>query len=69
MVDFFSPPSLTMLFSTLLLVGLAAAQQVCNNSPALCERRYDNVTKAGAHDSPFLRNVRALGLFDCSRHG
>lgn len=36
---------------------LASAQQlVCNNSPNLCDRAYNNITHLGAHDSPFVRN-------------
>lgn len=30
---------------------------VCNNSPSLCSRPYDEITYLGAHDSPFLRNA------------
>jgi len=29
---------------------------ICNNSPGLCSKAYNNVTFLGAHDSPFLRN-------------
>ncbi|TDZ68271.1 PI-PLC X domain-containing protein 1 [Colletotrichum trifolii] len=29
---------------------------VCNNSPSLCSRRYNNITHMGAHDSAFLRD-------------
>jgi len=28
----------------------------CNNSPALCNRNYNNITHMGAHDSAFLRD-------------
>lgn len=39
------------------LVGYASGQTVCNNSPQLCGRAYNNVTVLGAHDSPFVRNA------------
>lgn len=29
----------------------------CNNSPALCNRSYSNITQLGAHDSAFLRDA------------
>lgn len=38
------------------LYTTTTAQIACNNSPALCERAYNNITHLGAHDSPFLRN-------------
>ncbi|SMY22602.1 unnamed protein product [Zymoseptoria tritici ST99CH_1A5] len=41
--------------ATLPLVS-AQNSTACNNSPALCSRRYDEVTYLGAHDSPFLRD-------------
>ncbi|KAL7946280.1 PLC-like phosphodiesterase [Trichoderma barbatum] len=30
--------------------------QVCNNSPVLCDRHYNDITYMGAHDSSFLRD-------------
>ncbi|KAK1969525.1 hypothetical protein LY78DRAFT_348211 [Colletotrichum sublineola] len=29
----------------------------CNNSPLLCNRKYNNITHMGAHDSAFLRDA------------
>ncbi|KAK1586029.1 PLC-like phosphodiesterase [Colletotrichum navitas] len=29
----------------------------CNNSPVLCNRKYNNITYMGAHDSAFLRDA------------
>ncbi|KAK4139298.1 phosphoric diester hydrolase [Dichotomopilus funicola] len=29
---------------------------ICNNSPDLCTRAYNNITHLGAHDSPFVRD-------------
>ncbi|KAM6477888.1 PLC-like phosphodiesterase [Trichoderma sp. SZMC 28011] len=31
--------------------------QVCNNSPVLCDRHYNDITYMGAHDSAFLRDA------------
>lgn len=53
-----------MFFRTLLqavsilpfLYATTSAQTACNNSPALCNRAYNNITHLGAHNSPFLRN-------------
>lgn len=38
------------------VLGATIRSTACNNSPALCDRTYDNVTYLGAHDSPFLRD-------------
>ncbi|PTB67323.1 hypothetical protein BBK36DRAFT_1167728 [Trichoderma citrinoviride] len=32
------------------------SSQVCNNSPVLCDRHYNDITYMGAHDSAFLRD-------------
>ena len=45
---------LTLLSSS---ISLTSAQQICNNSPDLCSKTYNNITHLGAHDSPFVRNV------------
>lgn len=29
----------------------------CNNSPALCDKSYGEITYLGAHDSPFVRDA------------
>jgi hypothetical protein len=47
--------------ATLLTVSTALPQAPspyppCNNSPALCDRSYSNITHLGAHDSPFVSN-------------
>ncbi|KAI9723870.1 MAG: hypothetical protein M1828_003989 [Chrysothrix sp. TS-e1954] len=42
--------------TALLAVSSLAQDKVCNNSPALCSKRYDEITHLGAHDSPFVRN-------------
>ncbi|KAK5136666.1 hypothetical protein LTR08_002319 [Meristemomyces frigidus] len=52
---------LSQISRALLLLPIAlragsALVTVCNNSPALCSRTYDNVTHLGAHDSPFVRD-------------
>ncbi|KAF6820484.1 hypothetical protein CSOJ01_00740 [Colletotrichum sojae] len=48
-------------FAALLLATTASAQSsnttACNNSPSLCNRRYNNITHMGAHDSAFLRDA------------
>ncbi|KAL6867910.1 PLC-like phosphodiesterase [Trichoderma novae-zelandiae] len=33
------------------------SSQVCNNSPVLCDRHYNDITYMGAHDSAFLRDA------------
>lgn len=42
--------------------GILSARQttptVCNNSPDLCQRAYNNITHMGAHDAPFLRDAK-----------
>jgi hypothetical protein len=38
------------------LYTIATAQNVCNNSPSLCQKAYNNITHLGAHDSAFLRD-------------
>ncbi|KAI3527176.1 hypothetical protein CSPX01_17188 [Colletotrichum filicis] len=46
--------------STLNTTSLAATSSnstVCNNSPSLCSRKYNNITHMGAHDSAFLRDA------------
>lgn len=35
----------------------ASSGIACNNSPLLCDRKYNNVTYMGAHDSSFLRDA------------
>ncbi|TFB04851.1 putative secreted protein [Trichoderma ghanense] len=35
----------------------SSSSQVCNNSPVLCDRHYNNITHMGAHDSAFLRDA------------
>ncbi|KAH8889383.1 hypothetical protein GQ53DRAFT_825678 [Thozetella sp. PMI_491] len=34
----------------------ASSSMSCNNSPLLCDRKYNNITHMGAHDSSFLRD-------------
>ena len=54
-----------MLLKSLLLLPVVLRQAIaqnssttaCNNSPALCDRAYNNITYLGAHDSPFLRDA------------
>lgn len=50
---------LPTLFFLLLLSApaLTSTPTICNNSPALCARTYNNITHLGAHDSPFIRNA------------
>jgi hypothetical protein len=51
---------LARMFCSLVLLAItgqsALAQTICNNSPDLCKRQYNNITYLGAHDSPFLRD-------------
>lgn len=48
--------SLVATFAFSLLAAAQTTPQACNNSPALCDRAYNNVTYLGAHDSSFVRN-------------
>lgn len=46
-----------MLFSASTAWPQASSQTLaCNNSPALCQRSYSDITHLGAHDSPFVSN-------------
>jgi hypothetical protein len=40
--------------SVLLAVSTTAGAAGCNGNPALCSRKYSNVTQIGAHDSAFV---------------
>lgn len=35
----------------------SSSSEVCNNSPVLCDRHYNDITYMGAHDSAFLRDA------------
>ncbi|PTB43159.1 uncharacterized protein TrAFT101_001714 [Trichoderma asperellum] len=35
----------------------SSSSSVCNNSPVLCDRHYNDITYMGAHDSAFLRDA------------
>lgn len=48
--------TLRALFLLPVALRVAVAQTACNNSPSLCDQRYNNITQLGAHDSPFLRD-------------
>ncbi|TKA78747.1 hypothetical protein B0A49_04698 [Cryomyces minteri] len=43
--------------ATTTTTSAASTATACNNSPALCNRAYNNITQLGAHDSPFVRDA------------
>ena len=59
-VNMFSRSLASLLLLPAALRGVLAQNSTsgtaCNNSPQLCDRRYDLVTYLGAHDSMFLRD-------------
>src|ERR1700761_8004689 len=53
---------LSIFLASLFTTSIAAPQvssssPACNNSPALCQRSYSDITHLGAHDSPFVSNA------------
>lgn len=59
-----SLPTITTTITTTAIEGNSAlaprqtaTETACNNSPALCDRSYANVTHMGAHGSAFLRDA------------
>lgn len=47
-------PLLTALTATIIAACTPSAAGTCNGQTAYCTRRYSNITKIGAHDSPFV---------------
>jgi len=45
---------LVNILASLLFLGSAIAETLCNGNAALCSRRYSNVTQIGTHDSAFV---------------
>ncbi|KAF3931040.1 hypothetical protein ABW20_dc0103962 [Dactylellina cionopaga] len=51
------PETATRVGVTAATTSTPARSMSCNGSPLLCDRKYNNVTHMGAHDSAFLRDA------------